>query len=68
MTQRDQDIIKMRRALEVVTGWREYDWPEGFDRRTAELIANRVRMEVNPLAELQRLGQEYDKESRGLDG
>lgn len=29
---------------EVVVGWREWDWPEGFDRRTAELIAEQYRM------------------------
>lgn len=27
----------------AVVGWRETDWPEGFDRRTAELIAERVQ-------------------------
>lgn len=25
--------------LRNVIGWRENDWPEGFDRRTAELVA-----------------------------
>ena len=27
----------------TVVGWREWDWPEGFDRRTAQLIADRVQ-------------------------
>lgn len=26
-------------AVELFQGWRECDWPEGFDRRTAEIIA-----------------------------
>lgn len=29
--------------IERVVGWRERDWPEGFCRRTAELIADEVR-------------------------
>ena len=33
----------LARVLEKVIGWRETDWPEGFDRRTAELIADSVR-------------------------
>lgn len=30
-------------VLAPVIGWREYDWPEGFDRRTAELIAEHAK-------------------------
>ena len=31
---------EIARAKSVVLGWRETDWPEGFDRRTAEHMAN----------------------------
>jgi len=30
-------------VINSVIGWRENDWPEGFDRRTAELIAEHVK-------------------------
>ena len=43
---RDQGEIKTpelleraQRALAAVQGWREWDWPESFCRRTADLIA-----------------------------
>lgn len=26
-------------ARALILGWREIDWPEGFDRRTAEIMA-----------------------------
>jgi len=50
----EADAAKLSRALEetqkelnelrdTVIGWRERDWPEGFDRRTAELIAEAVQ-------------------------
>ena len=32
-----------REALEAIIGWRERDWPEGFDRRTAEMFADYAR-------------------------
>lgn len=28
------------RCAKIVIGWRESDWPEGFDRRTAEIVCN----------------------------
>jgi hypothetical protein len=40
---KDQKIARAESALTIVLGWREIDWPEGFDRRTAELIAEEVR-------------------------
>ena len=33
------------RMRNLVVGWREYDWPEGFDRYTAQLIADRLEKE-----------------------
>ena len=32
-----------REILERIVGWRERDWPEGFDRRTAEMFADYAR-------------------------
>ena len=32
-----------REALEAIIGWRERDWPKGFDRRTAEMFADYAR-------------------------
>lgn len=34
--QKDESVINL------VVGWREYDWPEGFDRGTAQMIADHV--------------------------
>lgn len=31
--------IGYRASLRDLQGWREHDWPEGFDRRTAEIMA-----------------------------
>jgi hypothetical protein len=40
------ELRQLRRRVAVaeyrlgrVLGWRENDWPEGFDRRTAEMVA-----------------------------
>ena len=42
--QRDAEITRLRNIIKFrVLGWREHDWPEGFDRRTAEMIADNVR-------------------------
>lgn len=30
---------KEEEAIRIMRGWREKDWPEGFDRRTAEILA-----------------------------
>lgn len=37
------DVRELERFKEAVLGWRENDWPEGFDRRTAELIAHNAK-------------------------
>ena len=39
----DKGWAKRADVLAPVIGWREYDWPESFDRRTAELIAEHAR-------------------------
>lgn len=43
-------IERLDLAYLRVIGWRERDWPEGFDRRTADLIAEYAReaMEEKP--------------------
>lgn len=33
--------VGYRMALRDLLGWRENDWPEGFDRRTAEILTRR---------------------------
>ena len=41
-------IERLERAgRELVIGWREWDYPEGFDRFTAEVIAERYRAALN---------------------
>lgn len=39
--------------LRRVIGWRENDWPEGFDRRTAEMVAELASPESIPETELE---------------
>lgn len=34
------------RARSVVQGWRENDWPEGFDRRTAQIMSDRLADQI----------------------
>lgn len=51
------EIALLKRGLSVVMGWREYDWPEGFCRRTAEEIANRVRNEARDPENTDALGE-----------
>lgn len=36
--ERDEARAALARVRERLRGWRENDWPEGFDRRTAELL------------------------------
>jgi hypothetical protein len=44
LAKRDAEITRLRNIIKFrVLGWREHDWPEGFDRRTAEMIADNVR-------------------------
>lgn len=37
------EIERLRRFRDAVIGWRECDWPEGFCRRTAQLIADNAK-------------------------
>ena len=39
-------IEALERFKQTVIGWRENDWPEGFDRRSAELLAERASEEL----------------------
>lgn len=39
-----------REAESLVVGWREYDWPEGFDRYTAQLIADHLEKRLSTLS------------------
>ena len=41
---RDAEIARLRAAITAVSGWRENDWPEWFHRRTAETIAEHMRV------------------------
>jgi len=46
-----QHLRRLRDAGKCkVIGWRENDWPEGFDRRTAELIAHEYSAALNEAA------------------
>ena len=47
------ELTRLREVMEplevfrtAVIGWRANDWPEGFDRRTAELVAEMGRLRV----------------------
>ena len=44
------EIERLRRVEQVlkltVIGWREWDWPEGFDRRTAGIIADAANKQL----------------------
>lgn len=37
---------ELARARSAVEGWRENDWPEGFDRRTAQIMADRITDQI----------------------
>lgn len=37
------EFDRLESRLCRVLGWRENDWPEGFDRRTAEMVADLAR-------------------------
>ena len=39
---RPNDKSKEYVRLDLIVGWREYDWPEGFDRATAQMIVDHV--------------------------
>jgi hypothetical protein len=39
------EIISLRARLHKISGWRESDWPEWFDARTARAIAEWVAQE-----------------------
>lgn len=34
------------RCRQLVAGWRENDWPEGFDRRTAAMMSHRLAAQI----------------------
>mgnify|MGYP000932968226 CR=1 FL=1 len=35
-------------SAKLVVGWRERDWPEGFDRHTAQIIADDFKNRLTP--------------------
>lgn len=45
-----QEIESLRAEVELLksclVGWREHDWPEGFDRRTAEMMVANWEMRL----------------------
>lgn len=42
------ELEAYKQALQFgVIGWREYDWPEGFDRHTADLIVEHLQERWN---------------------
>lgn len=48
-----QEALRLSRAYrDAVMGWREYDWPAGFCRRTAEMIAENAERVAGPIATL----------------
>ena len=49
MQQKNDDLTKQ---LSAITGWREYDWPEGFDRRTADLMVENMKRVVEQDSEV----------------
>jgi len=42
MTDTDQAPERLKDLRQFIIGWREFDWPEGFDRFTALTIADEV--------------------------
>lgn len=40
VTMLETEIEKLREFRMRVIGWREHDWPSGFDRRTAQFVAD----------------------------
>lgn len=42
----DRRMEKLEAFKSAILGWRENDWPEGFCRMTAELLADRGREEL----------------------
>lgn len=43
LEQLEAENARLELAYLRAVGWRERDWPEGFDRRTADLLAEWVR-------------------------
>lgn len=41
------EVAELRAFKDAVMGWREYDWPEGFCRRTAEMLAQHANSRSN---------------------
>lgn len=42
--------VENKTIRDLVIGWREHDWPEGFDRRTAQMIADHVEQHTKKKA------------------
>ena len=47
-TELDARSLK-ERAARIVEGWRETDWPEGFDRQTAQIMADDLAWRIRAL-------------------
>ena len=39
----ERELADLKAFYDAITGWREWDYPEGFDRRTADLLVDRGR-------------------------
>jgi len=52
ITQYQRQVKDLTEQLSAITGWREYDWPEGFDRRTADLMVENMKRVVKQDSEV----------------